>query len=737
MSSNRSAKVTISIIVSVVLLLAIVGTILLLIPKDNKPNGTLATMLDAPVNVSIDDNWKLTFDAVPNAVSYQIYVNGSPTKVVSGTTVDMSAYANVGKQGFAVQALHNLPSCNSTLSETVFKVKTLQLRIPQDLELTNSALFWGSVSGAKSYVLQIRYGNNEVQTSHSITSEFDFTTFLQQNSQITHFAVSVKATSVDVATNLRNEYILDSEFSEPKYYYKINSIDAPVISSTFTTPNQQGTDKIITWETDYFVQKYDVYLDNQLVKTIAYSEYENEDVYRLNLKELGVGDELGDHKVYIIATPKTNEGVETFTKKSNEIDYRVQYKLATPDSSTIRLVKEGTSLIIEWDEVVAPSGYTPTYNIKIGGKTNPDDVTSTYIDFKTVQNYKDNYYPFELSSLEATYKEFAVKVQACVDSSEYIINSDFSEYSAPAQAITKLNTPEGIVVGESAGIYTISWQAVNSSAVYGYFIEVYPAQEVAGQLELGERVLYVTVGADKQTRLTITDKLTEAGLQAGKYAFKITTLSNSRYYQNSDQSAAYQFVHKTRLATPVITTCQKQDENNNTSPITFKWTAVENAESYIITVDSTTFTIDQPEGISAGQEITDIQKVSSVVSLYSEPKVFLITIQAIADSADDKHLNSIVSEVYSFRNTFKHQSVQNVQFSASGNNVNISWDAVSTVANLNSYYLVLINGKHSVRTASTSIEGASVSGAASLVKYSMLSSVSGSSSFSMIVGRSR
>ena len=698
---NKGAKVSISIVAAIIVVLAIIGLVLLLL-RDNgsTPSGEMASKLNAPENVQINDDWVLSFSPVANAVGYSIYVNGNLRTTVQDTSVDVSRYtANPGSYSFYVQALHELASFTSNPSNTVSKDRLLQLDTPSNLIWTNTSLLsWGQVDNVVSYTMQIRYGDNIVEELYSTANEYDFANFFALHQDVNEFAISVKATSRNITTNVSNQYILESGYSEAQYYYRIRNIEAPEIRADFdTTQAMQGGEKIISWDTNYFVEEYYVLLNNTIVRTITADEFDGVDRFELDLNTLvyngeNVGDSLGEHSIYILAQPRLSTGVVIPAQASNTITYTVVHKLDTP--SGISLYKEGSNLVIEWDDVDMAS----SYNIYIWGNIDPDNPNYSYIRFLTNSGIGMPHYTLSLNNLDVSYKSFRVQVQACRNDYEYIINSDWSELSEEYSAMSKLNTPDGMVVGESGGVYTLTWRAVNSTAVSGYLTYIYEATISGEEVIPGDLIATVSTQANEQTRVVLSDYL--ANHPSGDYAVRIIAVSNSAYYENSDYTDYYSFTYRTRLATPQIITLEKENENVDKSTIIFEWSYVDGADEYLITVDNAEFRVSQPTEVQ--DTIVDTTILTNYINQFNEPKVYRVTVQAIVLDSSSSNLSSLVSETGTLTNRFQHAQVSGIRVEKvpDSNDVYLYWDAVDTVAQLGGNYRIYVNDS-SITTGNT------------------------------------
>ena len=472
MRYGMSKRVKISIAMVAVLLLIIGGVIALVFFLNDKGKELeeidLTSKLSAPKNLVIDDNWILSFDRVDRAIGYQIRVDGRDADIIQVNSIDVSKYATLGLHTFAVRAMHNLASYHSAYSDTVSKAKTMVLDTPSDVIMSGTLFSWGRVTEAKSYELMIVDDLGNITTDYSSTNEYSLASFLEQNPDVSHFTISVRATATDRATGETSEYIFPSEYSEERVYHRANTVDVPVITKSFDDVVSVDDTKSISWTVDKFVQTYQIWFDGRNIKEIQYEEFADFDTYTFNLSTLLVANSLGDHSVYIVAVPRSEDVSQVVTQRSNTLAYQVRSKLDAVNAQDIFVGKEGNNLVVTWQNIAGAG----LYNVELRGRTSIQDEFKL---FETRNNIDSDRVTFDLEAISTSYQDVQARVQACSNST-YVDNSDWSEWSEPYSTITKLATV-ALQVNEGQEVIDISWDAnVNSDnirAVGSYILRVY------------------------------------------------------------------------------------------------------------------------------------------------------------------------------------------------------------------------------------------------------------------------
>ncbi len=714
---SKTAKIVISVVV-IVLLVGLILGLIFIFQDSPRRNTSLTSRLDTPTNVRVDlDNRILSFDPVENAENYQIYVNGGQNVFNSNQTqVDISAYIrDYGLYSFQVRALHSTPDYNSYLSDTAFVEYSTTLLAPSNLSLdSNSILYWSSVANAVSYniIIASDFDSNgdpiplTTEPLRSDANNFDFSTILNQYpySELNFIAFYVQATSVNLITGEENRYVHASEYSEPTNFFRSTTIRAPVIELDPDATNfAQGTPKSLVWDIDSAVDEYEVYIDGMLATTILTEGLASNTQYSLDLSTLTinsvpVSDTLGSHSIYIRAIPKTNPNFVIASQDSEVINYTVTHTLSTPDANSVSITKEGNNLVIRWDPVSDINPYDPntpyvasSYNLVLLANSNIE--TGDFFDFLNVTGLLTTMYTIPLDDLVDVGSSFCVRIQAVREGNQYIYNSDYSEESAPYNAVSQMQTPADVRIIDANGVYSMAWREV-SGAQAGYLVRVHEAIMVGGTLQLGSIVLTQTVTS---TSLQISDYMNDRSLSPGLYAVDVITRGYSVYFTDSNPSDPVSFDYKVRLSTPVIQSpiVRTNTDVPNKFTFTVNFTYVEGAQYYNIQVDNNDAgVIAQPAVRPESGYITDTLYVTNYINGYNVPGQYRVTVQAIVrDNVDDlNYINSVPSAAVSVVNSYYHSAPTNLLYEQTGNTVAISWDPVDTVTNSGGTYSVEING---------------------------------------------
>lgn len=723
---SKSLKITIAVVVAVLVIASIVGLILLLMPT-KVPNNSLTQRLETPKNVSIDVNdWVLSFDAVENAQSYQIIINNADTFVTNKTRVSVASYiTRYDRYSFEVCAIHSTPDYNSLRSAPVYGYNTTTLSTPLNLSWEGDVLSWLAVDNAQSYNVALKYkpngSQNEVTTKILTQANlFDFGDLVTQApySEINFFELSVQASSTD-AYGTVNPYIYNSEYSDAAIYFRTTSIDAPSIRISPDVRNQnsqQGTARTLSWDVDFAVEEYWVYINGQLRKVVTADELEGKATYSLDLNSIlvdgvAITDTMGTKAIYVTAIPKTNEYYHIESRTSETIEYTVVHKLSAPDVSSIRIYKEGGNLVITWKPVEDTYGvntrYTPTsYNLIL--LTNSDTENPSYVARAPVTDLLIPTYSIPLSELSALGISFKVQICAVDSKSQYILDSDYSELSEAYEAVTKLETPDGVSLNESNGVDTLTWRAVTNADSYTvmvYMGSIDPDTNVISAI--GSPLVMQEVN---ETRLTVSSYMKAHlpnPLDPGIYAIRIVANSLSQFYTSSEASEAIKYDYKVRLSTPVVQSVSKVPQADNKGNITLTFDYIEGAQRYYINVNGIlAFIMEQPAldsdivtsvevGESTTYRIVDTTRLTNFINNnYSTPQVHTITVQAIIydTSTANGYISSLLSPEYKFSDYYTHARPTNIRANqdAGSNTVSLVWDSVPSVVSSNGTYEIFV-----------------------------------------------
>ncbi len=112
-----------------------------------------AAQLNTPVLTRSGNS--VSWDFVPNAVSYQLYINNTSTALETLDTLsyDLTKYDGFGELSIQVRAINDSDKYEDSAMSEVFKVTKLQS--PEGLTYENGTLSWTAVEGADSYELAI------------------------------------------------------------------------------------------------------------------------------------------------------------------------------------------------------------------------------------------------------------------------------------------------------------------------------------------------------------------------------------------------------------------------------------------------------------------------------------------------------------------------------------------------------------------------------------------------------
>lgn len=212
---------------------------------------------------------------------------------------------------------------------------------------------------------------------------------------------------------------------------------------------------------------------------------------------------------------------------------------------------------------------------------------------------------------------------------------------------TKLDAPENISVNAT----TISWEPINHADYY----EVY----------INGRVFQIN-----NAELT-TDMLSTSG----KYQITIIAYSNSKNYLQSNESQIFEYDNRQGLNTPLNVEINRQNS-------TLCWTAVENAQNYVVTINGTPYTISKNVYVTSGQTIS--VSLSYFQQYYVEGQMNTFTVRA---AGTNKNRASNDSSVVYYANTANQQTPQNLSLNKQGNKIYLMFDEIVTATNGYTYFI--------------------------------------------------
>jgi hypothetical protein len=295
-------------------------------------NYTATEKLNAPNGLQINDKL-LTWNAVDNAKSYIIYINGAenPSDKASYSLEGLTA----GIYGIKVKAIGDDIYLNSEWSGIKDYTVTEYLNVPQDLQIEGTTLKWTAVPHAASYEVWVNgtetpSGNASYSLAYLTAGQYD---------------IKVKAIGDDI--------YLNSEWSGVKDYKVTEKLNAP--------DNLQIDDKLLTWNAVEHAKSYVIYINGaeKPSGTASYS-LENLTAGQYDIKVKAIGDdiylnsewseEIKNYTVTAVLTEPKNLKIEGTTLKwtavPNATNYKVwiggtEYNAASAEYSLVSLTEAG------------------------------------------------------------------------------------------------------------------------------------------------------------------------------------------------------------------------------------------------------------------------------------------------------------------------------------------------------------------------------------------------------------
>lgn len=265
----------------------------------------------------------ITWEFVPNASNYNVYVNSSsiPTTTTANLSYDLSSNENYGQLAVTVRA--NSASNkynNSAMSETVTITK---LQPPSNIRYENGMLIWDNVAGATLYELSI---NGTPYTTSINSYKIDFA----QGDNLV--SINAKASSS----------VVEGVAKQTIYYYHLN----PIMSMSYS-------DNKISWEADNNINIFSVYVDGEYWKDFNRNYFVTDSD--------GFTEKFGEHTHKISVVCKSSI-VGTAPSETVSYDVSIGNKISVQDES------------ISWNDV----GTGATYFVKINGGA-PYSLSSPYM----------------------------------------------------------------------------------------------------------------------------------------------------------------------------------------------------------------------------------------------------------------------------------------------------------------------------------------------------------------------
>jgi len=271
-----------------------------------------ATQLDTP-HLTQSGNY-VTWDAIPHADSYAIFVNASEVKTneTSGLSYDLTANAAFGELTVTVRAMSSSGKYISSAMSAPLTVTKLEA--PKNFEYTAGKLTWDAVTGAAGYELVVNGTPYVTSTPECVLS------LNRGNNEIT---VIAKSSDKAVIHGVTDQYTL--------YYNRLD----PITSMSYR-------DGSVYWQASADAKIFRVYVDGVQWKDFSRNNFSFEnDGFRQTFGS-------GTHKIEIMCMTSV-PGVESSDKKGSNIVF--DNKISMTDG------------IIRWDNI----GLGSTYFVYVNG----------------------------------------------------------------------------------------------------------------------------------------------------------------------------------------------------------------------------------------------------------------------------------------------------------------------------------------------------------------------------------
>ena len=276
--------------------------------ESNRVNWTVVSgqTLNAPTNLSISGT-TLSWNAVPNAFSYRIYVGGTARTTITGTSFNL-ATLNLTNANHSIQVRtlgNGSTTLNSVLSNAVtFNPNTAQLATPTISINNNGILTW---TGGGNHNVRVYVGNTFQWTSNGRVSQVN----LMQIPNLPTGNNQVRIRHLhDTNANLHSAQSNQVNFNSANVQLATPSISI----------NNAG---ILTWTGggNHIVR---VYSGN----TVQWTS--NGRVNQVNLTQIGLS--AGNHQIRIRHLHETNNNLHS--AQSNQVNFNnVNAQIATPNIS--------------------------------------------------------------------------------------------------------------------------------------------------------------------------------------------------------------------------------------------------------------------------------------------------------------------------------------------------------------------------------------------------------------------
>lgn len=572
-------------------------------------NGGDVTQLQtpsAPTITYVNNKITASTNAVENASSYQLLINGIPYNSTEPVFDCTNYIIEAGEYSFKIVALGVGKYSNSSYSQESFFTYTKKLSTPV-LTINNSVLSWGAVENANQY--DVYLNNSKLITTTELSINLASEEFENYFANIGSYELKIKANT--------NGFHTESDISNVVTYKIYKQISAP--ENLYIV--KSGETFVLKWNYVPFANSYVVMIDGVELQTQE----------PITTTSIDVSTYLTQAKNYSFKVKALTEA-EYYTSSdySEEFSYARTIKLQTPQ---ITAALFDDSVRLTWQAIE----FAQTYSVYINNEkyerevwtTSSSQVTvsllKTYLNnftkplkFKVIANGYENYLQSAYSNIEtiSSYGKLAVPTNIAVEKVDGLVQLTFNavnnaetysvmvdnsyikttkltkvdlselitepkvyeikvkanetsqfEESSYSQTVSYLNTgklqvPTNLKIQMVNSKFNFSWDEVENAS--GYFISIYYYDGITTENILTANVSETTY--------------TYAVSKAGEYSFNVVAVGTG-VYENSAQSATVSKIHTVKLTTPSEL---KVTEANKV--VTLTWKAVENVSYYTVYV---------------------------------------------------------------------------------------------------------------------------------------------------------
>lgn len=311
------------------------------------------------------------------------------------------------------------------------KVKTLDT--PTNLEVENQYICFDEVENASYYM--INYDGNTVVVKPSYTGEIVYNASKILTESRT-YEIKVKA--------IGEKNFLDSEYTEIVKYTK---------KQTFSAPSIEINGDILTWSIISGATSY------TLEATLPNG---NKQHFLYNTNGFDITSILYEPGVYKFRVKVGKE--KDSNEYSGEVEYGFYKTLEEPKSLELMLDSKNDKLYL----YMLVDEHSYEYNVMINNEQfylSKEDIKNYSISTGYVNSLKVNLTDFlEAKGYTKTYKDVKVKVQAKSASTDYYINSDYSDITS-LKTKTILESPV-LELKKGGATSTLSWNNIDGAMSY-------------------------------------------------------------------------------------------------------------------------------------------------------------------------------------------------------------------------------------------------------------------------------